>query len=64
MFYTLSQIGKAMRAVKEYHRAAVIEQIRTDPEFRAEVLAGVEPDERRRHRRRRRLAKPVNGAAR
>ena len=64
MFYTLSQIGKAMRAVKAEHEAEVIERIRTDPEYRAMVLAGVEPDGRSRRRRRRRLANSANGNAR
>lgn len=63
MFYTLSQIGKALRAVKAEHEAEFIEKIRTDPEYRAEVLAGVETDGRSR-RRRRRLANPGNGDAR
>ena len=64
MFYTLSQIGKAMRAVKAEHEAEFIEKIRTDPGYRAEVLAGVETDGRGRRRRRRRLANPVDGDAR
>lgn len=64
VFYILSQVGKAMRAVKAEHEAEVIERIRTDPEYRAEVLAGVETDGRGRRRRRRRLANPVNGDAR
>lgn len=63
VFYTLSQIGKAMRAVRAHHRAEVIEQIRTDPEFRAEVLSGVKPDGRHRRRRRLRPAAPVNDEA-
>ena len=41
VFYTLSQIGRAMRVVKAEHEAEIIEKIRTDPEYRAEVLAGV-----------------------
>ena len=64
VFYTLSQIGKAMRAVKAEHEAEVIDRIRTDPEYRAKVLAGVEPDGRSRRRRRRRLANSVNGKVR
>ena len=63
VFYTLSQIGKAMRAVKEQHRAEFIEQMRTDPEFRAEVLAEVKPDGRHRHRRRLRPTAPVDDEA-
>ncbi|MCE2500464.1 MAG: hypothetical protein J4G13_06335 [Dehalococcoidia bacterium] len=53
-----------MRAVKAEHEAEFIEKMRTDPEYRAEVLAGVEPDGRSRRRRRRRLANSVNGDAR
>ena len=64
VFYILSQVGKAMRAVKAEHEAEVIERIRTDPEYRAEVLAGVESDGRSRRRRRRRLANSVNGNGR
>ncbi len=64
VFYILSQVGKAMRAVKAEHEAEFIEKMRTDPEYRAEVLAGVEPDGRSRRRRRRRLANSVNGDAR
>ena len=64
MFYTLSQIGKAMKAVKEQHRAEFMEQIRTDPKFRdevAKIMDDVEPAGRRRHRRRH-LADPVDDA--
>ena len=64
VFYILSQVGKAMRTVKAEHEAEVIERIRTDPEYRAEVLAGVESDGRSRRRRRRRHANSVNGDAR
>ena len=60
VFYTLSQIGKAMRAVKEQHRAEFIEQMRADPEFRAEVLAEVKTNGHRRHRRRLRSDAPVD----
>ncbi len=63
MFYILSQVGKAMRAVKAEHEAEFIEKVRTDPEYRAEVLAGVKPSGHAR-RRRRRLAEPVGGAER
>ena len=55
VFYTFAQIGNALRALKAEHEAEIIEKIRTDPEYRAEVLAGVEPDGRSRNRRRRRL---------
>ena len=55
VFYILSQIGRALREVKAEHEAEVIEKIRTDPEYRAEVLAGVELDGRNRRRRRRHL---------
>ena len=41
VFYTLSQIGKALRAVKAEHEAEFIEKMRTDPAYRAEVLDGV-----------------------
>ena len=64
VFYTLSQIGKAMRAVKAEHEAEFIERIRTDPEFRAEVLAGVKMNGHRRHRRRLRTDAPVDDEAR
>ena len=63
MFYTLSQIGKAMKAVKEQHRAEFMEQIRTDPKFRdevAKIMDDVEPAGRR--HRRRHLADPVDDA--
>ena len=63
VFYTLSQIGKAMRAVKAEHEAEFIERIRTDPEFRAEILAGIKPNGHRRHRRRLRPAALVDDEA-
>ena len=62
MFYTLSQIGKAMRAVKEQHEAEFIDKYHTDPEFRAKVRAGTNHTGRNRRplRSRRRPAGPVD----
>ena len=63
VFYILSQVGKAMRAVKAEHEAEFIERYRTDPEYRAMVQAGVKPSGRAR-RRRRPLAEPTGGEER
>ena len=66
VFYILSQVGKAMRAVKAEHEAEFIEKMRTDPEYRAEVLAGVKSDGRNRRplRSRRLSAGPVDDETR